>query len=167
MSSKCTASAAALALVDLQRIADRNAQALRRNGLDDEIEGAGTHGRDHRLDAALPRLHDDGNGVLALGERVEEGRAVHLRHHQVEQDHVDQTALAIEQIETGTAVFRHMGDMAGAFDHVLKKPALDRIVIDDKNMGRHWNLLAEGARHARPGELDTSGPWQKGLNMPF
>jgi hypothetical protein len=60
-----------------------------------------------------------------------------------------------------------MGDMTEALDHVLQEPALDRIVIDDKNMGRHWNLLAEGARHARPWGLNTSGPWQKGLNMPF
>jgi hypothetical protein len=35
-----------------------------------------------------------------------------------------------------------MGDMAGALDHVLQQPALDRIIVDDKNMGRHWNLLA-------------------------
>jgi hypothetical protein len=36
-----------------------------------------------------------------------------------------------------------MGDMAGTLDHVLQQPALDRIIVDDKNMGRHWNLLAQ------------------------
>ena len=57
---------------------------------------------------------------------------------------------------------RHDFDRAlNDLDHVLQKPALDRIVVDDKNVGRrHWNLLA-GPRVMRrvgttvPPELGT------------
>ena len=63
---------AAFAVVHLQRVGDRNAEAFGRNRLDDEIEGAGLHGENDGLDAALPRLHDDRRIDAALGDRCEE-----------------------------------------------------------------------------------------------
>ena len=67
--------------------------------------------------------------------------AVHFRHHQVEQDDVDQPALALEQFQTAAAIVGEMGDMTEPLDHVRQQAALDRIVIDDENLGCHEGLL--------------------------
>ena len=62
------ASGARIALdrLDLERIGDRRVQPLGRRRLDDEVEGAGAHRRDHGLDAALGGLHDHRQRDAAL-----------------------------------------------------------------------------------------------------
>ena len=66
---------------------------------------------------------------------------VHFRHHQIEQDDADQAALAFQQFKAAAAVIGQMGDMAEAFDHVRQQAALDRIIVDDENLGCHEGLL--------------------------
>ena len=75
--------------LDLERIGDRGLQPLGRGRLDDEIEGAGAHGRNHGLDAAVRGLDDDRNGDAALAHRLQHADAVEVGHRQVEDDHAD------------------------------------------------------------------------------
>ena len=62
--------------------------------LDDEIQRAGAHRRDHRLDRAMRGLHDRGNVDVALAHPVEHAHAVEIGHHEIEDDQIDRRAVA-------------------------------------------------------------------------
>jgi hypothetical protein len=52
--------------------------------------------------------------------------------------------------------------VASALDHVLQEPTLDRIIVDDKNVGRHWNLLAGPRVMRRVGTIMMADLGRKG-----
>ena len=122
----------------LERVVDRRHQAVRRDRLDDEVEGARPHRPHHRLDAALRGLHDDRGGVVALAELLENGGAVHARHHQVEYDGRDVAAArAVDDLQRGLAAVDGDDLVSGAADSGFEQPALDRIVVDYEDATSH------------------------------
>ncbi|MCY1222594.1 hypothetical protein D9M72_346920 [compost metagenome] len=124
----------AVAARHLQRIADRDRQPLRRDGLHQEVEGTRLHRVNHGFDAALAGLYDDRHIDAALGQRFKEAVPVHFRHQQVEQNDIDHAALALQELQTAAAIVGEMRYMAETLDHVRQQPALHRIVINDQNM---------------------------------
>src|SRR5687767_150165 len=75
------------ACVERDQIADLAQEAVARAFLDDALDTA-VEPQVVLLRQLLRRDHDDrhGGGVLSLAERLQELEAVHLRHHEVEQN---------------------------------------------------------------------------------
>ena len=72
-----------------ERVAQRDLQALGAGRLDHEIGGAGAHGRDHIVDAAMGGLHDDRNVAARLAHARQHAEPVEIGHHQIEHHAVD------------------------------------------------------------------------------
>ena len=123
---------------DLELVADRDRDAFGAGGLDQKVVGAGAHGFDGGIDAALGGQHDHrqvGIGGAQLGQHVQ---AAHVGHHQVEQHQGDLfAARAIDQVQRGLAAGRGDDRHAAARDRGFQQTALHRIVIHDKNGLRH------------------------------
>ena len=124
--------------LDLERVGDRRAQPLGRGRLDDEIEGAGAHRRDHGLDAALRGLHDHRHRDAALAHRVEHAEAVDAGHGEIEDDRGDVAAArAVERLQRRLAAVGDDRLMAEFRDGALEQAALHGIVVDDEDRGGH------------------------------
>ena len=76
-------------LAVLDGAGDREREELRVDRLGDEVVGAGAHGGDGRLHAALPGDHDDGERGVDAGDALAHLDAAHLGHAEVGQDRVE------------------------------------------------------------------------------
>ena len=74
----------------LERLLERQEDALEGERLLEEVVRAALDGRDGRLDGPVPRDHDDGAREAARAEAVEDREAVHVRQPDVEEDGVGQ-----------------------------------------------------------------------------
>ena len=123
---------------ELERVLDGDLQALGRGRLDDEIDRAGAHGADHRVDAAMGGLHDDGKLAVHLAQLGENPHAVEIGHDEVEDDQRDRVAVgAGKQGDGSFAAFERDGRVAHALNRCGQQAALDGIVVDDEDGGRH------------------------------
>ena len=75
-----------------ERVAQRHLQPLGADRLDDEIDRAGAHRRDHVVDAAVRGLHDHRNGEAGVAHLGQHAEAVEVGHHEIEHDAVDGAA---------------------------------------------------------------------------
>ena len=128
----------ALERIDAQGVLDRDLQALRPDRLDDEIDGAGAHRRDHRLDGAVRRLHDDRRFDAAFAQLRHEAEPVEVGHDEVDDGDVD--ALALRRAQESKRLVAALGDhrlITEAAHHGLEEPALNGIVVDDENGAGH------------------------------
>ena len=146
--------------LDLERVADRRLQPVGRRWLDDEIEGAVAHRRNHGLDAALGGLHDRRDVDVAFAHRLQHADAVETGHDQIEDDHRHVArARPVEDIERGRAAVDHDCRMAEPRHGGLEQPALHGIVIDYEYGTCHdwydyarprnsalWTILAQGSK---------------------
>src|SRR5262249_57224667 len=105
--------------------------------LDHEVDGAGAHGRDHVVDAAVRGLHDDGNVEPRLAHPGEHTEPVEIGHHEVEDDAADAGLAAGQDAERDVAALGDDRLIAGAADHVLDQAARNRVVVDDQDPFRH------------------------------
>ena len=124
--------------LDLERVGDCRAQPVGRGRLDDEIEGAGAHRRDHCLDAALRGLHDHRHRDAALTHRVENAEAVDAWHGEIEDNRCNvATARAVKRLQRRFAAVGNDRLMAEFRDCALEQPALHGIVVDNEYRGSH------------------------------
>ena len=125
----------ALQRLDLERAVDRHLEALGRGRLDDEVDGAGAHGRDGGVDRAVRGLHDDGRGAgLRRRARLKHLHAVDAGHDEVEQDEGDGAAIgALEDLQGLLAALGGLGLVAETLDRFFEDAALGWIVIDDQD----------------------------------
>ncbi len=77
---------------------------------------------------------------------LQEFDAVHLRHHEVEHDDVDPPGIALQHVKADAAVFRDMGHVTISFDCVLQQTTLNRIILDDQNLGACLGITRWGHR---------------------
>ena len=123
---------------DLQRVADRDRDALGARRLHEEVAGAGAHGVDGGIDAALGGQHDHRQFRLVDAQLRHHRHAVHVGHDEIEQDERDLVAArTVQEIERGLAARRGHDIHAASRDRGFEKPALYGIVVDDKNRLRH------------------------------
>ena len=119
-------------------------QPLRRGRLDDEIEGAVAHRRDHGFDAALRGLDDHRDRDAALAHRLQHADAVEAGHGEVEHDGRD--IAAGRGFERGQCRLAAIGDhrLVAEFRHGgLEQPALHGIVIDYEDGTCHEDSVIE------------------------
>ena len=123
---------------ELERVLDGHLQALGRCRLDHEIDRAGAHGVDHRVDAAVRRLHDDRKLAVHLAQLGQNPHAVEVGHHEVEDDQRHRVAVgAGEQGDGGLTALDGDGGVAHALHRRAQQAALDGVVVDDEDGGRH------------------------------
>ena len=121
-------------------------QPLGAHRLDDEIDGARPHGRDHIVDAAMRGLHDDRHAEPGLAQARQHAEAVEARHHQVEDDGVERlTIVGREHGERGLATFSGERPIAEPRHHVLDQAPVHGIVIDDQDAFGHCGSVGEAA----------------------
>ena len=119
--------------VDAQRVLDRDLQALGADRLDHEIDSAGAHGRDDRLDRAVRGLHDGRNGDVALAHAFEHAHAVEVGHDEVENEQIDRRAVGAPR--GAPAPLRRLQGfdlVAEPPRHGFEQAALDRIVVGNR-----------------------------------
>ena len=118
----------------VERVAQADQHALGARRLDDEIDRAGAHRRDHVVDAAMRGLHDHRYGDGGLAQSGENAETVEVRHYQVENDAIDTRAVRPgEQRQCGVAIVERDRLIAELLQHALEQPALHRIVVDDED----------------------------------
>lgn len=139
-------------VLHLQGIADRHRDAFRAGRLDEEIGGPGPHGRNHRLDAAGRRQHDDRQVDLLALQGFQGLHPVHAGHDQVQQHDVDPRGR--HAIQGSLAAVGGFGLVALLLDHRLQKAALCRIVVHDQNCFHHLT-------HAFSVALFSPGLWPR------
>ena len=124
-------------------------QPLRADRLDDEIDGAGAHGGNDVVDAAMRGLHDYGHADPRLTHSGENAETVETRHHQIEDHAIDPRAFgAAKQRKRSVAVIARRGLVAEFLQHAFQQPALHRIVVDDEDSHRFpWRF---GTRQVVP-----------------
>ncbi|MNT08018.1 hypothetical protein D3C72_1427450 [compost metagenome] len=127
-----------LSPVKLERIGDGGADPFRRDRLHNEIEGAGAHGLHDGIDAALPRLYNDGNVCAEFADGLQKGKPVHFRHHQIKDDDIDLATILLEQFQPRSAVFGKQGEMPITFHRIFEQAALDGIIVYHENMRGHF-----------------------------
>ena len=136
--------------VDPERILDRHLKPLRADRLDDEIDRACAHGGNDRLDRAMRRLDNCGNGDVALAHAREHAHAVEIGHHQVENEEIDRLLVVrLQPRERGLSGFERLDLVAEPPRHRLQQAALDGIVVDNKDEGGHRNPGGRGAASPR------------------
>ena len=128
----------ALERAELEGVLDRDLQAFGRDRLDDEIDRAGPHGADDRVDAAMGGLHDDRDGAVELAELGEHRHAVEIGHDEIEDD--QRKGLAVGPGQPGDRLLA-AGSGGGAvpepLDSGAEQPALHGIIVDDEDGYRH------------------------------
>ena len=118
----------------VKRVAQADLHALGPDRFDDEIDGAGAHGGDDVVDAAVRGLHDHRHGDAGLAQSGKHAETIEVRHHQIEDHAVDPRAVGSgEQRQRGIAVVAGDDLVAEFLQHALEQPALHRIVIDDED----------------------------------
>ena len=153
----------ALERAELQRVLDRHLQPLGRDRLDDEIDRAGAHGADHRVDAAMGGLDDDRDRAVELAELGEHRHAVEIGHHQIEDDERERVAVGRRQARERLLAAGDGGRaVAETLDGRREQPALDRIVVDDEDGGRH--VLDDQVRCALRGPNPDDQGWSRSLD---
>ena len=85
----------------VERVAQRHLQPLDADGLHHEILGAGAHRRHHIVDAAMGRLHDDGNVEPGFTDFCQHAHAVEAGHHQIEHHGIDRLRVRRRQHRDG------------------------------------------------------------------
>ena len=141
---------------ELQRVLDRHLQALGRSRLDDEIDGAGAHGADHRVDAAVGGLHDHRDRTVDLAELAEHRHAVEVGHDEIEDDEGDRLRppALLRRSSAAWPPSTAIACVAEPLDGGREQPALDGIVVDDEDRCRHQREVASrcgtGGRDDRP-----------------
>ena len=118
-------------------------QALRPDRLDDEVDGAGAHGRDDVVDAAVRRLHDHRHADPRLTQSGQYAEAVKVWHDQIEDHAIDPgTVGGAQQRQCGVAVVARHRLVAEFLQHAFEQPALHRIIVDDENSHQFLGGLA-------------------------
>ena len=125
----------------IECVAERNLQTFDADRLDDEIMGAGAHRRDHVVDAAMRRLHDDRHIDTGLTHLAQYAEAVETGHHQIENHRIDlRRVRSCEQRDGGIAAVDHPRFVTGPLHHVFHETALYSVVVSDQNRGNHGTL---------------------------
>ena len=118
---------------DAQRILDRDLQPLGADRLDDEIAGARAHGRDHRLDRAMRRLHDGRNDALLVAQALQHRHAIDIRHDEVENQKVDVRRARFKPLQRGRAAVERFALIAKTANKRFQNATLHWIVVDNQH----------------------------------
>ena len=102
-------------------------------GLTTKSVAPGAHGRDHRLDRAVRRLHDGRNGALLLAHPLQYRHAVEIGHHEIENDEIDLRRTRFEPLQRGRAAVDRFALIAKAANERFQNAALHWIVIDNQH----------------------------------
>ena len=123
---------------------DRLRQVVRRAHLeapDDAVQLVDAGDHDHRQVA-------QGRVVAELGEHLV---AVHLRHDDVKEDHVDRRNIRVAQTGEGLAAVLGLHRLvAEAPQQPRQELAVERRVVDDEDAARETRAVAARRGHARP-----------------
>ena len=112
------------------RIADRDLQPVDIERLGQEVVCPFFHAAHGGIDRGLGGEHDDQHRPFARVDAPQGLHAVHLRHHDVEQDDVD--LLLLQHLQTLTAVVRREDLVARLLQVVLEELDDQRFVVDDQ-----------------------------------
>ena len=83
-------------------------------------------------------LHDHRGVVFHGFEPVEHRHAIEIGHHEIENHHIDlRQSAVIEPVKRLRSPFHHFRRIAKTAHHFGEQAALDRIVVDDEEMGAH------------------------------
>jgi hypothetical protein len=124
----------------LQGAADDRQHLAALGGLGDEVVGALAHGRDGVLHRAIGGHDDDVRLGLQRARRLEQGLAVHARHHQVGEHHMH--GVLAQELERGLAVVGDQHLVAGALEDAPQAVTVGGLVIDDED-ARHAHGIAK------------------------
>ena len=121
--------------LELHGVAQRNDQPLGRDRLDEEVDGALAHGRDHGFERGIGGLDDHRGGDPLARHRFHHRHAVEVGHHEIE-DHGADAGIGAQLGERLLAAGRGDRLEAGAAGDLGGQPQLHRIVVDNQN-ARH------------------------------
>ena len=122
-------------LVELHGVAQRDDEALGRDGLDEEVDGALAHRRHDRFERGVRGLDDDGRGDAVAGHGFHHRHAVAVRHNEVEDDGAE-AGIGAHQAQRFVTTVGGDGSETGAARDFRGQPQLHRIVVHDEN-ARH------------------------------
>ncbi len=124
--------------LDPKRVLDGDLEPLGAYRLHHEIDGAGAHGRDGGIDAAMGGLHDDG-WLARQGPHGRQHRhAVRAGHDEVEKDEADFAgAISLERGKGAIAAVGGFDVVAEPLDGLFENTTLCRVVIDDQDALGH------------------------------
>ena len=126
----------------VEGVAQADLQPLGADWLDDEIDGAGAHRRDHVVDAAMGGLHDHRQLDAGLAQPRQHAQPIEVRHHQIEDHAIDPAAVRqTEQLQRRIAVVERERLVAELLQHAFKQAALDRVVVDDEHAAAHGSTF--------------------------
>ena len=135
---------------------DEDHQLVELVGLGQVVEGPVLHRLDGRLHGGLAGEHDDRRRRGVLPQLLHRREAVHARHDDVEQDHVE--GPLAQQPERLPAVGGHLDGEALAAELALEQPAERLLVVDDQDLDH--GAAAAGSVITKavpaPGALSTS-----------
>ena len=143
-------------LAELHGVAQRDDQALGRDGLDEEIGGAVAHRRDDGFERGMGGLDDHRHGDAVARHGFHHRHAVAVGHHQIE-DHGAEAGIGAQQRQRLVAAGGGDRREAGAAGDLRGQPQLHRIVVDDED-ARHRD--SQAVSDARP-------PSQANRAVPF
>ena len=105
----------------------------------------------------LGRQDDDRDGPprLALAQHLEELEAVHLRHHQVEQDEPGRRRR--QPLQRDPAVLGLVDGPPGALQHAAHQLAGRRVVLDEEDAAGRRVAPVLGQHRRQPGPVDRLG----------
>ena len=117
----------------------REEEELRVDRLRDEVVGADADRADGRLEAALPRDHDDRHVRPRAEHALAQVEAAHLRHLEIREHHVE--VLLGDEVERALRVGRRRDLEAMLPERHLEQVAGLLLVVDDKDVALHREYL--------------------------
>ena len=161
---------------DFERVADGNRDALRTRGFHEEIAGAGAHRFDRGIDSALRGQHDDGKSFMCRAQFAEDCHAVHVGHHEIEQQELYLLAArSVQKVESrltaGSRDDMHARPRNGRFE----QPALYGIVVNNQNCLRHVGIRSlrrgdgrlEWVKVELRSRFKTDAEWTRAANRSY
>ena len=140
----------------LERVLDGDLKPLRPDGLDQKIKGTGAHRRSHRLDRPPGRLNDGRRRKASRAHSSEHAHAVEIGHDEIENQEIYGVPVRVEKaLNRRLAALERLRAIAEPLDEIDETAALDRIVVDDEDSGRH---AASRAGPEGPAERSDNGP---------
>lgn len=114
-------------------IADTEDHVLQVDGLAQEVIGPGGNSNDPLLPIGEGghHQHGDGGGLRVVLHAAADFEAVHLRHHEIEQDDIGRTGG--DFLEGLQAVCGFRGFKAAGFEWIAEQGAIGGFVIDDQD----------------------------------
>ena len=127
---------------EAQGVLDRNLHPFGGDRLDHEIQRAGAHGRDHRLDRAMRGLHDDRRVDLAVAHALQHAHAVEIGHDEIEDQQIDAGLVGgLQARQSRLAAVDRLRLIAETPHHDFEQAALDGIIVGDQNGRDHQEFF--------------------------